>query len=127
MFQDIYHIGFLTDNNAAAIDFYVKTFDAELIGEGLSAGGAKMAFLKMGGTEVELIEAPDRVRAAGKGSILLDHVGYLVPDIEAAADAFRSRGLKFAADKPNINPLGHKILYFDSSTTNGVKMHLSER
>ena len=35
MFSDIYHIGYLTDDNAAAIDFYVKMYDAELIGTGI--------------------------------------------------------------------------------------------
>jgi methylmalonyl-CoA/ethylmalonyl-CoA epimerase len=128
VFHDIYHIGYLTDDNEAAIEFYVKMFDATIIGEGLSANGAsKMAFLKVGNTEVEFIEAPDRVRAAGKGSILLDHVGYLVPDIEQAAAELRTRGIKFVADKPNLNPLGHKVLYLDASTTNGVRMHLTER
>ena len=128
MFSDIYHIGYLTDDNALAIAFYVKTFGAEVIGEGKSADGtSKMAFLKVGNSEVEFIEAPDRVRAAGKGSILLDHVGYLVPDIRAAADELRARGIKFLAEKPNVNPLGHQVLYLDSSTTNGVRMHLTQR
>jgi methylmalonyl-CoA/ethylmalonyl-CoA epimerase len=128
MFQDIYHVGYLTEDNASAIEFYVKMFDAKLIGEGLSANGAsKMAFLKVGNTEVEFIEAPDRVRAAGKGSILLDHIGYLVPDIDAAASELRQRGIKFVSEKANLNPLGHKVLYLDAATTNGVRMHLTER
>jgi catechol 2,3-dioxygenase-like lactoylglutathione lyase family enzyme len=128
MFSDIYHIGYLTDDNAAAIDFYVKMYDAELIGTGISANGkTKMAFLKVGKTEVEFLEIPDQVKAAGKGRILLDHVGYLVPDIAAAAAKLRAKGIKFLSDKPNINPLGHQILYLDSATTNGVKMHLAQR
>ncbi|HLZ10049.1 MAG TPA: VOC family protein, partial [Chloroflexota bacterium] len=128
MFSNIYHIGYLTEDNAAAIDFYVTMFRAELIGEGLSADGkSKMAFLKVGNSEVEFIEAPDRVKAAGKGSILLDHVGYLVPDIAAAAEELRPKGIKFLSDKPNVNPLGHQVHYLDPATTNGVRMHLTQR
>ena len=128
MFSDIYHIGYLTDDNAAAIDFYVKMYDAELIGTGIGGNGTtKMAFLKIGNTEIEFLEIPDQVKAAGKGPILLDHVGYLVPDIAAAAAELRSRGMMFMAEKPNRNPLGHQILYLDSATTNGVKMHLAQR
>jgi methylmalonyl-CoA/ethylmalonyl-CoA epimerase len=128
MFDNIYHIGYLTDDNAAAIEFYVKMFGAEVIGTGFGGDGTtKMAFLKVGNSEVEFIEAPDRVKAAGKGPILLDHVGYEVSDIDAAAEELRPRGIKFSAEKPNINPLGHKILYLDASTTNGVKMHLAQR
>jgi methylmalonyl-CoA/ethylmalonyl-CoA epimerase len=128
MFQDIYHVGYFTEDNAAAIEFYVRVFDAKLIGEGISTNGtSKMAFLKVGNTEVEFIEAPERVRAAGKGSILLDHIGYLVPDIAAAAAELDRRGIKFAAEKPNLNPLGHQVLYLDANTTNGVRMHLTER
>ena len=98
MFHDIYHVGYLTDDNAAAIEFYVKVFEATLIGEGLSANGtSKMAFLKVGNTEVEFIEAPDRVRGAGKGSILLDHIGYLVPDIEQALESAYTSGREHEA------------------------------
>jgi methylmalonyl-CoA/ethylmalonyl-CoA epimerase len=128
MFSDIYHIGYLTDDNAAAINFYVTMYRAEVIGTGLGADGStKMAFLKVGNSEVEFIEAPDRVKAAGQGSIILDHVGYLVPDIAAAAAELRTKGIKFLSEKPNLNPLGHQILYLDSATTNGVKMHLAQR
>ncbi len=127
MFSDVYHVGYLTEDNVAAIDFYVTTFGGELLSESTSADGkTKLAFVKVGNTEVELIEAPERARAAGRGSIVLDHIGYLVPDITAAAAELRAKGIKFAAEQPNINPRGHKVLYFDPSTTNGVRMHLTE-
>jgi catechol 2,3-dioxygenase-like lactoylglutathione lyase family enzyme len=128
MFDDIYHIGYLTNDNEAAIEFYVKMYDATVIGTGFGANGTtKMAFLKVGNSEVEFIENPELVRAAGKGPILLDHVGYQVSDIAAAAAQLRAKGMRFLAEKPNINPLGHQILYLDSATTNGVKMHLAQR
>src|SRR5438270_1196662 len=125
MFTDIYHIGYLTEDNATAIEFYVKTFGAELLAESIAADGkTKLAFAHVGNTEVELIESPERARAAGKGPIVLDHIGYVVPDIEAAAADLRAKGIKFAADRPNVNPRGHQVLYLDAATTNGVKMHL---
>jgi catechol 2,3-dioxygenase-like lactoylglutathione lyase family enzyme len=127
MFSGIYHIGYLTESNAEAIDFYVKTFGAELLAEATSSDGkTKLAFVKVGDTEVELIEAPDRVHSADRGGILLDHIGYLVPDIEKAATELRQKGIKFAAERPNINPRGHQVLYFDTATTNGVKIHLTQ-
>jgi methylmalonyl-CoA/ethylmalonyl-CoA epimerase len=100
-------------------------YDAELISEAVSASGGKMAFLKVGNTEVEFIESPERVREAGKGNLLLDHVGYLVDDIDAAVATLRAKGIKFMTDAPYTNPRGHRLIYLDASTTQGVRMHLT--
>jgi methylmalonyl-CoA/ethylmalonyl-CoA epimerase len=127
MFTNIYHIGYLTESNAAAIEFYRTIFGAEVISEATSGDGkTKLAFLKLGNTEVELIEAPERVRARGAGSILLDHVGYLVPDMQAAIAELRAKGIGFAAAAPNVNPRGHQVFYLDSATTQGIRIHLTQ-
>lgn len=128
MFTDYYHIGYLTDDIAAAVAFYCQTLRAELVAEKLSPDGkTKMAFLKVGVTEIELIEAPDRVRAAGKGSIVLDHIGYCVPDVDAAVAELRAKGIGFATEAPYTNSLGDRLIYVDESTTHGVRFHLSQR
>ncbi len=128
MFTGIYHVGDITDDLAATIAFYESLFGATIIGQGNSADGtSKLAFLKVGNTEIDLIEAPERVRQRGAGSIVLDHIGYLVPDIEAAAAELRAKGIRFAAAAPNLNPLGHKVLYLDLESTHGFRMHLTER
>lgn len=128
MFSDYYHIGYLTENNDAAIEFYCKVFNAEVIAHKLSGDGkTRLAFLKVGNTEIELIEAPERVQAAGKGTILLDHVGYCVPDVDAALAELRAKGIGFAAAAPHSNALGDRLIYVDESTTNGVRLHLTQR
>ncbi|HEX5417547.1 MAG TPA: VOC family protein [Chloroflexota bacterium] len=125
MFTNIYHIGYLTEDIASAIEFYLKIYDAELISEATGATGGKMAFLKVGNTEVEFIEAPERVREAGKGNLLLDHIGYLVDDIDAAVAKLRARGVKFMTEAPYTNARGHRLIYADASTTQGVRLHLT--
>jgi methylmalonyl-CoA/ethylmalonyl-CoA epimerase len=127
VFTDIYHLGYLTESNAEAIEFYRSVFGAEVLSEAVSGDGkTKLAFLKVGNTEVEFIEAPERVRERGAGSIVLDHVGYLVPNMDAAMDELRAKGIRFASAAPNVNPRGHKVMYLDSATTLGVRMHLTE-
>jgi len=125
VFTNIYHIGYLTEDIASAIEFYLKIYDAELMSEAVSATGGKMAFLKVGNTEVEFIESPDRVREAGKGNLLLDHVGYLVDDIDAAVATLRAKGIKFMTEAPYTNPRGHRLIYADAATTQGVRLHLT--
>jgi len=126
LFSSIYHVSYLTESNASAIEFYRKLFGAEVLSEVVSASGSKMAFLKIGDTEVELIESPQRVRDAGKGSIIFDHVGYCVPDIDAAVAELRAKGVKFVTEAPYTNPRGHRLIYLDSSTTEGVRVHLTQ-
>ena len=128
MFSDIYHIGYLTDDVARDIAFYQEVFGGELIAQAPGPDGVtKMAFLKVGNTEVELIEPGDKSRLGGRTGLILDHVGYLVPDIDAAVEQLRAKGIKFATEAPYTNALGHRLIYLDSATIQGTKMHLTQR
>ena len=75
MFTDIYHVGYLTDDIDAASRFYEKTFGGSVKNQITTPEGTKMAFLRVGRTEVELIEPPDKTRLGGKTGLVLDHIG----------------------------------------------------
>ena len=55
----------------------------------------------------------------------MDHVGYAVGDIQACIGVCQARGLKFAAEAPNTNPVRQQVLYFDTDTTMTSRMHLT--
>ena len=131
MFEKIQHVGYLTPDLDRAIAWFEESFNGVRVGGGpLNPGyampsGGRNAYVRFGNAEVELLEPVDQ---AGLSSEILDmhHVGYVVSDINRSIDELAARGFKFAADKPNVNVLGHQLLYFDSSTTNGVKMHITQ-
>ncbi len=131
MFEKIQHIGYLTPDLDAAIAWFEKSFGATKAGGGpLGKGyampsGGRNAYVRFGNAEAELLEPEDKSGLAGD-VLTMHHVGYVVADIDRSIEELTARGFKFAADKPNTNVLGHRLLYFDATTTNGVKMHITQ-
>lgn len=127
MFTGIYHVGYWTDDIRAAIAFYQTTLGAELFQESLGPDGVtKMAFLHVGDTDVELIEPADKSVLGGQTGIIIHHVGYLVPDIEAAMADLKAKGVTFQTEAPYTTPTGARIIYLDTASTNGARMHLTQ-
>ena len=56
----------------------------------------------------------------------MDHVGYVMEDIRAGIDDCCTRGFQFVADAPNTNSVGQQVLYFDTATSMGSRMHLTQ-
>ena len=54
------------------------------------------------------------------------HIGYLTESNAAAIAELRGKGIGFAAAAPNVNPRGHQVLYLDSATTQGIRIHLTQ-
>ncbi len=131
MFQRIQHIGYLTTDLDGAVDWFQKSFGAVNSGGGPISGsyavpsGGRNAYVRFGQVEAEIIEPSDKNGLTG-GALTMHHVGYVVPDIGQMSDVLANKGFKFAADKPFTNVLGQQVLYFDASTTNGVKVHLTQ-
>ncbi|MDA0265258.1 MAG: VOC family protein [Chloroflexi bacterium] len=131
MFEKIQHIGYLTPDLDGAIAWFEEKFGAVKAGGGPLAKGYAMpsggrnAYVRFGNAEAELLEPEDRTGLSSE-VLTMHHVGYVVADIDRSIDELTARGFKFAADKPNTNVLGHRLLYFDSTTTNGVKMHITQ-
>jgi methylmalonyl-CoA/ethylmalonyl-CoA epimerase len=128
MFSGVYHIGYLVDDIEKAISFYEATFGGKLIGRSTSGDGtSKMAFIQCGETEVELIQPGDPARLGGRTGLVIDHVGYEVADIDAAVAELKEKGVKFAAAAPHVNSQGARLLYLDSDSTMGTRVHLTQR
>ena len=131
MFDKIQHIGYLTSDLEAAISWFERSFGAVNAGGGpLSPSyavpsGGRNAYLRFGQAEAEIIEPEDRSRV---GSRILDmhHVGYVVENMEQAAEELRERGFAFPTDEPFVNVFGHQVYYMDSETTNGTLVHLTQ-
>ncbi len=118
------HPGYLVPNLEAAIAWYVEKFDGRHIGGGPSRQGGRIAFVDLGGTQVELIEPPTP-SSVGPDHVL-DHIGYRTLSLEADLAAYRARGLSFMTDAPVVNPVGQTLIYFDPASSLGTRIHLTQ-
>src|SRR5215213_6935677 len=83
MFKDVYHIGYQTDDADAAIELYRRAFGGEVKQEARNPDGSRLVFMRIGGTEVELIQPGDLAQLGGKTGLILHHIGYTVDDLDA--------------------------------------------
>lgn len=120
----IVHAGYLVPDLDAAIAWYGEKFDGVYLGGGPSRAGRRNAFVNFGQVQVELIEPNDPASLGGQHA--MDHVGYVMEDIQAGMADCCGRGFRFAADAANTNSVGQQVLYFDTATTQGSRMHLTQ-
>ena len=124
MFIKVQHAGYLVENLDEAIDWYVNTFGAEHTGRGMGGPG-ELGFVQIGQVEVELIQPSDMSQLAG-ATHALHHVGYVVEDLDKAVEEFKAKGYKFATEEPISNFMGYRLIYFDTESTNGTRIHLTD-
>lgn len=120
----IVHPGYLVPDLDASVRWFTEKLGAVNVGGGPSRRGGRVAFLDIGKAQVELIE-PENPKSVGAGPVL-DHVGYLTKSIAADMPGYAARGLKFQTDAPAVNPIGQKLIYFDTATSLNSRMHLTE-
>ena len=131
MFDKIQHIGYYTPDLAAAVAWFERSFGAVNAGGGplprsaaVPSGGVN-AYVRFGRVEAEIIEPEDKA-GLESGRLTMHHVGYVVADIDRTAAELRAKGFKFAADAPFTNVMGQQVLYFDSASVNGARVHLTQ-
>ena len=121
--ERIVHAGYRVKDLEEAIKWYVDKFDGEHLGGGPSRSGGRNAFVNFGQVQVELIEPGDPATMGADHA--MDHVGYAVGDIPSCIGTCEAHGLKFVSDTPNTNSVGQQVLYFDTDTSMGSRMHLT--
>jgi methylmalonyl-CoA/ethylmalonyl-CoA epimerase len=126
------HIGIAVSNLEESIKFYVEVLGLKLHGtETVEEQKVKVAFLPVGDTEVELLEAtsPDSpiakfIEAKGQG---VQHIAFKVDNIEAALEEMRAKGVRLIDEKPRYGAGGAKIAFLHPKSTNGVLIELCEK
>lgn len=121
----VYHTGYLTDDLDRAIAFYEKMFNGKVLSRAANVKG-ETAFVRAGEFEVELIAPADKTRLAGRTGLVLDHVGYFVPDLDQAVAELKNKGAKFAGE-PSVNPVGYRMIFLDGESSLGTRIHLTEK
>lgn len=132
MVKKVDHIGVAVSNLEESIKFYEEVLGLKCQGtEVVEEQKVRVAFLPIGDTEIELLEAtePDSpiakfIEKKGQG---VQHIAFRVDDIEKALEEMRSLGIKLIDEKPRYGAGGARIAFLHPKSTNGLLVELCER
>jgi methylmalonyl-CoA/ethylmalonyl-CoA epimerase len=126
------HIGIAVQSIKETLKVYSDILGLKLEGEEVvQEQKVKTAFLPIGDTEVELLEstAPDGpiakfIEKKGEG---IQHIAFLVDDIEEALKELGEKGVKLIDQKPRMGAGGKRIAFLHPKDTYGVLVELCEK
>jgi methylmalonyl-CoA/ethylmalonyl-CoA epimerase len=131
MLTRIDHVGLAVRDLDAAIDFYARTFDVQVVHEEVNEEqGVREAMLAVGssGSCIQLL-APLRpgspigkfLERSGEG---IQQVAYTVEDISAASQSLRERGVRLLYDEPKRGTAGSLVNFVHPKDAMGVLIEL---
>ncbi len=94
------HVHLNSSNAEEAANFYVDKFGGQKSGE-LEVAGTRMVVVDFAGTRLLINERPPSGPPAGSG---VDHIGFRVTDLDAAAAELKRKGADFALDPVSLGP-----------------------
>ncbi|MCQ1530573.1 methylmalonyl-CoA epimerase [Lutispora saccharofermentans] len=132
MVKKVDHIGIAVNNLEESVNFYEDILGLKLQGvETVEEQKVKVAFLPVGDTEIELLEAttPDSpiakfIENKGQG---VQHIAFRVDDLEKALEEMKKLGIRLIDEKPRYGAGGARIAFLHPKSTNGVLVELCER
>lgn len=120
LFLGVAHVNVQAPDLEKAVKFYTEVLGCALVNR-MELGPVKLVFLNLGGTVLELKEAPDRTTPQDG---LVDHIALQVTDIFAAVELLKSQGVEFITPEPtSIGPDRH-IFFFRGPS--GEKIELMQ-
>lgn len=101
MFSGVEHIGIKAKDMDRAVKFYTEVLGFTLV-ERMKPGPVELAFVQLGDTIVELVEADEKTNFQD-GTV--NHVALKVSDIFAAAEFLRQQNVEMISEEPiSIGP-----------------------
>ena len=104
---EIAHVGIVVSNTDISIAFYCDLLGCAFIDE-FHNETVKLSYLKSGNTTIELLEYTKSERRTMPGNI--DHLAFLVKDIQVATERLRNVEVPILFDTPKI--VNHKKINF---------------
>jgi len=132
MVNKIDHIGIAVKDLKESIKFYSEILGIEVKGiEVVEEQKVKVAFLPIGDTEIELLEAtsPDSavakfIESRGPG---IQHIAYRVENIDKAIKYMLEKGMRMIDETPRYGAGNAKIAFMHPKSSEGVLVELCER
>src|SRR5205809_6544910 len=127
--QNVEHIGIAVKNLATSVPLFEKLFNTKSYKTELVENeSVNTAFLKGGGTKIELLESTDPVgtvaRFIEKKGEGIHHIAFEVTDIEAEMERLKKEGFVLLNEKPKVGADNKLICFLHPKQTNGVLIEL---
>ncbi len=131
MIKKIQHIGVAVKDLKSAIDFYENVLGLKVKHiEVVEDQKVKVAFIPIGETNIELLEATDddspvakHIEKRGEG---IHHIALAVDDIEKALEDAKTKGITLIDEKPRVGAHNDKIAFLHPKSTHKVLLELVE-
>jgi methylmalonyl-CoA/ethylmalonyl-CoA epimerase len=130
MVEKINHIGIAVKSLDEAVKFYevlgIKPYHFEEV----ESQKVKTAFIKVGDTNIELLEATSDespiakfIEKKGEG---IHHICYEVDDVKAVLEQMKSDGLRLIDDEPKAGAHNMIVAFIHPKSTNGVLTEIAQ-
>ncbi len=132
MFTRIDHIGIAVQDIQDALKFYEDALGLKLERVVEEEGGrTEVAFLPVGGSEVELVEPKDTdsglAKYLAKRGEGVHHICFEVDDIEAALARLKEHGAQLIDETPRQNARGQRYAFVHPKSAHGVLIELYQK
>ena len=126
------HIGIAVKSIDDALAFWQSALGVKCTGvEEVEEQKVKTAFLPIGDTEIELLEATSDespvakfIEKKGEG---IHHLAIRVENLEAALAELKQKGIRLIDETPRYVAGGAKIAFVHPKSTGGILLEISER
>jgi methylmalonyl-CoA/ethylmalonyl-CoA epimerase len=129
MLQQIDHIGIAVKDLDETVAFYRHVMGLEVSATEVF-NGMKIAFLRIGDSELELLEdlTPDGAiaRHVGKRGEGVQHVAFRVDNIEQALQDMRAKGIALIDERPRLGARHARVAFLHPKSTKGVLIEFVE-
>lgn len=126
------HIGIAVNEIQDALQFFQNALGMELDHVALEEGGkTEVAFLSVGGAEVELVETKDAESGLGKFLAKrgegIHHICFEVDDIDGALVRLKEKGAQLIDETPRTNASGTRYAFIHPKSAHGVLIELYQK
>ncbi len=132
MITRIDHIGIAVQNIKDALTFFEDALGVKLERvESEEGGRTDVAFLPVGGSDVELVEPKDTdsglAKYLAKRGEGVHHICFEVDDIEAALARLKEHGAQLIDETPRRNAKGTRYAFIHPKSAHGVLIELYQK
>ncbi|CAG0947512.1 methylmalonyl-CoA/ethylmalonyl-CoA epimerase [Anaerolineae bacterium] len=132
MIARIDHIGIAVQNINEALAFFADALGMQLDHIATEEGGrTKVAFMPVGGSEVELVEPQDTesglAKYLAKRGEGVHHICFEVDDIDAALARLKEKGAQLIDETPRENSKGMRYAFIHPKSAHGVLIELYQK
>jgi methylmalonyl-CoA/ethylmalonyl-CoA epimerase len=127
----LHHIALVVPEVETALAFWRDRIGLPLGGvEDVPEQGSRVAFLPVGGSEVELVQPTSEDSSAAKflqkRGPGLHHICFEVDDLDGMVTDLRATGIKMVGGEPTLGAGGRRMMFIHPGSTGGVLVELYE-